>query len=174
MKTFNNREDDRETSLLFGQRVWKSSLRCEAYGTLDEAVSCLGIARNVATKDKTKEVILKVQKELFRVNAELATKCEDYEKFASRFTPVTDEMANQLAEVIDELKSEIELPKSFIIPGSNLGSAWLDLSRTIVRRAERRVIALKQNNKISNNAILHYLNRLADLLFILARYEEKG
>lgn len=172
MKTFNKRGDEGETSLLFGRRVPKSSLRCEAYGALDEALSCLGITRNVVTNDKTKEAILKVQKELFIVNAELATKPEDRERFASRFTPVTDEMANQLEGIIDELESEIELPKSFIIPGSNLGSGWLDLSRTLVRRAERKVVALKDNNEISNGAILHYLNRLADLLFVLARYEE--
>lgn len=172
MKTFNKRGDEGETSLLFGQRVAKSSLRCEAYGTLDEAGASLGIARNVVTKDKTKEIIAKVQKELFVVSAELATKSEDYGRFASRFTPVSDEMTSQLERLIDDLESEIELPKSFIIPGANLGSGWLDLSRTIVRRAERKVVALKENNEISNDAILHYLNRLADLLFILARYEE--
>ena len=172
MKTFNKRGDKGETSLLFGQRVSKSDLRCEAYGTIDEAVSALGIARNLVAKGRVKEVILKVQKELFNINAELATKAEDYERLASSFTPVTDEMANGLEEIIDELESEIEVPKSFIIPGSNLGSGWLDLSRAIVRRAERRVVELEENNEVRNGAILQYLNRLADLLFILARYEE--
>jgi cob(I)alamin adenosyltransferase len=172
MKTFNKRGDEGETSLLFGQRVPKSSPRCEAYGTLDEAVSCLGIARNTVTKNKTKEIIWKIQKELFIVSAELATKPSDYQVFATRFTPVTEEMADHLEEIIDELESKIKLPKSFIIPGSTLGSGWLDLSRTIVRRAERRVVVLKKKNEINNNAILQYLNRLADLLFILARYEE--
>jgi cob(I)alamin adenosyltransferase len=172
MKTFNKRGDEGETSLLFGQRVPKSSLRCEAYGTLDEAVSCLGIARNVVTKDKTKEIIWKIQKGLFIVSAELATKPEDYQGFVSHFTPVTVEMADQLEGIIDELESKIEMPKSFIIPGSTLGSGWLDFSRTIVRRAERRVVVLKKKNEINNNAILQYLNRLADLLFTLARYEE--
>jgi len=172
VKTFNKRGDKGETSLLFGQRVSKSDLRCEAYGTIDEAVSALGIARNLVAKGRVKEVILKVQKELFNINAELATKAEDYERLASSFTPVTDEMANGLEEIIDELESEIEVPKSFIIPGSNLGSGWLDLSRAIVRRAERRVVELEENNEVRNGAILQYLNRLADLLFILARYEE--
>ena len=171
MKTFNKRGDGGETSLLFGQRVPKSDLRCEAYGTIDEAVSCLGIARNLVTKDKAKEIILRVQKELFTISAELATKPEDYERLASRFTPVTDTMADELEGIVNELESEIELPKSFIIPGSNLGSGWLDLSRTIVRRAERRVVTLRESNEIENDAILRYLNRLADLLFILARYE---
>jgi len=172
MKTFNKKGDEGETSLLFGHRVAKSSLYCEAYGTLDEAVSCLGIARNVVTRDKTKELIRKIQKDLFVVCSELAMKPGDYEKFAADFTLVDDGMVNQLEGIINELESAIEMPRSFIIPGSSLGSGWLDFARTIVRRAERKVVALKEINEIHNNAILHYLNRLSDLLFVLARYEE--
>ena len=172
MKTFNKKDDMGETSLLFGRRVSKSDLRCEAYGTVDEAVSFLGIARNFATKNKVREIILKVQKELFTLNAEIATKSEDYERFISNFKAVTDKMANELEEIIDEIEAKIEMPKSFIIPGSNLGSASLDVARAIVRRAERRVVTLKEKSEVKNDAILQYLNRLADLLFILARFEE--
>lgn len=173
VKTFDKRGDKGDTSLLFGRRVFKSDLRCEAYGTIDEAVSFLGIARNLVTKDRVKEIILRVQRELFAVNAELATKPEDYERLASSFTPITGKMANGLEEIIDELEAEIEMPKSFIIPGStNLGAAWLDLSRAIVRRAERKAVILKGEKEIKNDAVLQYLNRLADLLFTLARYEE--
>ncbi len=172
MKTFNKKGDKGETSLLFGRRVAKSDLRCEAYGAIDEAVSSLGITRNLVTKDRVREIILRVQKELFAVNAELATKPEDYERLASSFTPVTDEMADGLEEMIDELEAEIEMPRVFIVPGSTLGSAWLDLSRAIVRRAERKAVMLKEKNEIRNDAVLQYLNRLADLLFVLARYEE--
>jgi cob(I)alamin adenosyltransferase len=172
MKTFNKKGDGGDTSLLFGHRISKDSLRCEAYGTLDEAISGLGIARNVVSKDKTKILILNIQRELFRINAELAIKPEDYDKYSAQFTPLNDEMVNQLENVINELESEIVIPKSFIIPGSNPGSGWLDLCRTIVRRAERRVVTLKRTDEISNSVILQYLNRLADLLFILARYEE--
>lgn len=172
MKTFNKKGDKGETSLLFGRRVAKSDLRCEAYGAIDEAVSSLGIARNLVTKDRVRELILRVQKELFAVNAELATKPEDYERLASSFTPVTVEMVNELEEMIDELEAKVEMAKSFIIPGLTLGSAWLDLSRAITRRVERRVVVLREKNEINNDAILQYLNRLADLLFTLARYEE--
>jgi len=172
VKTFNKKGDRGDTSLLFGRRVSKSDLHCEAYGTIDEAVSSLGIARNLVTKDRVKEIILGVQKELFDISAELATKPEDCDRLASSFKPITDEMAGGLEEIIDELETKIEMPKSFIIPGSNLGSAWLDLSRTIVRRAERKVVTLKAEGEIKNDAILQYLNRLADLLFTLARYEE--
>ncbi|MBA7644694.1 Corrinoid adenosyltransferase [subsurface metagenome] len=172
MKTFNKRGDKGETSLLFGRRVSKSDLRCEAYGTIDELVSSLGIARNFVTKDKVREIILGVQKELFTLGAELATKSEDYERLTTKFKPVTDEMVNRLEEIIDETETKIEMPKSFVIPGSNLGSASLDLSRAIVRRAERKAVMLKGKNEIKNDAILKYLNRLADLLFTLSRYEE--
>ena len=172
MKTFNKRGDKGETSLLFGGRVPKSDLRCEAYGALDEAISSLGVARNHVKKSKTREVILQVQKELFDVNAELATKPEDYERFVSHFKPITEEMAGGLEEMINEIEAEVEVPKAFIIPGANLASASLDVSRAIVRRAERRAVILKEKGEIENDAILHYLNRLADLLFILARYEE--
>ena len=172
LKIFNKKGDKGETSLLFGQRVSKSDLHCETYGTIDEAISTLGIARNLVKKAKAKEIIAKVQKNLFSVNAELAIKPEDYERLISKCQPVTAEMAGDLEDIIGEIESEVGIPKTFIVPGSNLASASLDVSRTIVRRAERRVVALKENGEINNEAILQYLNRLADLLFVLARYEE--
>lgn len=172
MRTFNKRGDRGETSLLFGRRVLKNDLHCEAYGAIDEAVSALGIARNVVTKDRVKEIILKIQKELFTVNAELAVKAEDYEKFASTFTPVNARMSKSLEDLIDELESKIEMPKSFIIPGITPGSAWLDLSRAMLRRSERWVVTLRESGELKNEAVLQYLNRVADLLFTLARYEE--
>ena len=172
MKTFNKKGDTGTTSLLFSGRVPKSDLHCEAYGTIDEAISSLGMARNLAKKSKAKEIILKVQKELFNVNAELAIKPENYQNFMAKFKPTTDKMVHALEEIIDEIETEIEMPKAFVIPGLNMASASLDVARTIVRRAERRVVSLKEKGEIKNEAILQYLNRLADLLFILARYEE--
>ncbi len=172
MKTFNKKGDKGDTSLLFGRRVSKSDPRCEAYGTIDELVSSLGVARNLVANDKVKEIILRAQKELFTINAELATRTEDYEKLAHSFTPVNDKMADDLEELIDKIEAEIEMPKEFIIPGTNLASASIDVSRAIARRAERKVVVLKENGGIRNDAILQYLNRLADLLFALARYEE--
>ena len=172
MKTFNKKGDRGETSLLFGQRVPKNDLRCEAYGALDEAVSALGLARNFVTRENVKEIILKVQNELFTVNAEIATRPEEREKLTAHFKTVTPEMVDELEELIVRTEAEVELPRSFIIPGSTTGSAALDLSRAIVRRAERKVVELRQQNMISNDNMLQYMNRLADLLFILARYEE--
>ncbi len=172
MKTFNKKGDTGETSLLFGRRVPKDDLHCEAYGTLDEAVSALGIARNFVESAKTKEIILGVQRELFQVNGELATRPEDCERLASSFAPVTDAMSDRLEALINDLESRMETPREFIIPGGTIGAAFLDLARATVRRAERRVVTLREQGELRNESILKYLNRLADLLFTLARYEE--
>lgn len=172
MKTFNKKGDEGTTSLLFGKRVPKSDLRCEAYGTVDEAISSLGVARNLAKKDRTKEIILQVQRELFDINAELATEAADRARLAASFKTVTDEMTGSLETLIDELEAGVAMPKAFVIPGANLAAALLDVSRAIVRRAERRVVALRESGDVENAAVMHYLNRLADLLFVLARYEE--
>ncbi len=130
------------------------------------------VARNLVKKPKTKETILRVQQELFTVNAELATECEDYEKLTSKFKVVTADMVDQLEKAITEIEGEIEMPRAFVIPGANPASAALDVARAIVRRAERRLVTLRDNGEIRNEAILQYVNRLADLLFALARYEE--
>ncbi|MDO8568249.1 MAG: cob(I)yrinic acid a,c-diamide adenosyltransferase [Dehalococcoidales bacterium] len=172
MKTFNKRGDKGETSLLFGKRVSKADLHCEAYGTIDEAISSLGVARNAVKKEKSRDIILKVQKELFTVNAELATQCEDFDKLTTKFAVITPEMVDQIEGLIDGLESQIEMPRAFIIPGANMASASIDVSRAIVRRAERRLVMLHEKGEIRNEVILQYLNRLADLLFTLARYEE--
>ena len=172
MKTFSKKAYRRDTSLLFGQRVSKSDLRCEAYGTIDEAMSSLGVAHNLVKRGKSKEIILKVQNQLFNISAELATKPEDYEKLVSTFQPITDEMVDEIEEITGKIEAEIEMPEAFIIPGANSASASLDVSRTIVRRAERRVVLLHENGEIKNEAVLQYLNQLGDLLFVLARYEE--
>lgn len=172
MKTFNKRGDKGETSLLFGSRVPKSDPRCEAYGTIDEAVSALGVARNWVTP-RIKPILLSLGEELFTVGAEMATPPEQYPQLVKRFKIVTTAMVEKLEKLIDEFEGEIEIPKAFIIPGGCLGSACLDMARTIVRRAERRGVELKQAGMLPNEEVLRYLNRLADLIFTLARYEDR-
>ena len=173
MKTFNKRGDQGQTSLLFGDRVSKANPHSEAYGTVDEAVSALGLARCWASL-RVKEIILSIQQELFTVNAELATPTQHYHKVAAKGQVVTPQMVQRLEDIIEQLETEIELPRAFILPGGSPSSAALDLARTIVRRAERRVVALEEQKLIQNEEVLKYMNRLADLLFILARYEERG
>ena len=174
MKTFNKKGDGGETSLLFGARVPKSDPHCEAYGTVDEVVSALGLARSLTQKERVRDTLLSVQKDLFILNAELATPCEQYLRWTQKHEVITDQRVQRLEDLIDELENEVEMPQAFIIPGNSLSSAAMDLARTIIRRAERRVVSLKQQNLLNNDEVLRYLNRLADLIFTLARYEEAG
>ena len=169
MKLFNKRGDGGETSLLYGQRVSKADPRPEAYGTLDEANSTLGLARALCKNQKIKEVIHGVQEALFVLGAELASDPQHYEKLKKK---ITQDDVLHLEGLIDELEGKVRLPDSFIIPGGTLVAAVLDMARTIVRRAERRAVRLKENGLLSNDSLLAYLNRTADLLFILARYDE--
>jgi len=170
MKTFNKRGDEGETSLLYGVRVPKSDLRCEAYGTLDEVSSALGLARQWASPE-VKEIILSIQQDLFTLGGELATPETHYERLP-REKRLHPQATDRLERLIEAYEERIEMPDSFILPGGSPAGAALDLARTITRRAERAVVRLKQEGKLNNPEILRYLNRLADLLYTLARYEE--
>lgn len=170
VKIYTKKGDEGQTSLLGGQRISKSDLRPEAYGTLDEACSVLGVARAQTQDEELKAVIHTIQQDLFLLGAELATASEDRERF--RFQ-ITAEHTAQLESLIDARLSKIELPRAFIIPGSSSYiPALLDWARAVVRRAERRVVELKEAGLLENPEVLRYLNRLADLLFVLARYQE--
>ena len=173
MKTFNKKGDSGETSLLYGARLPKSDLRCEAYGTIDEAVSLLGLARNFC-RPEIKDIISSVQHDLFTVAAEIATPQERYSDLVAKVKVVKPKMVQRLENLIDDFEAKVDMPHSFIIPGACLSSAALDVARTVVRRAERRVVALKESGQLANEELLKYLNRLADLIFTLARYEEKN
>jgi cob(I)alamin adenosyltransferase len=166
---FSKKGDRGFTSLLGGQRISKSGPRPEAYGTLDEASSALGIARASASKPKTKEIVLEIQKDLLLLGAELATAPEDAKKYPHQ---IQSQHVNRLEHLIEELQKDVEIGKEFIIPGETVASAAIDLGRTIVRRAERKAVRLLQEKIITNIEVLRFLNRLADLLFTLARYEE--
>lgn len=170
MKTFNKKGDEGETSLLYGVRVPKSDLRCEAYGTLDEASSALGLARQWASPE-VREIILAIQHELFILGGELATPETHYQRLdeARKLRP---EATDRLERIIEEYEDKIEMPRRFVPPGGTPAAAALDLARTITRRAERVVVRLKQEGRLNNPEILRFLNRLADLLYTLARYEE--
>jgi len=172
MKTFNKKGDSGETSLLYGDRVAKSDARCEAYGTIDEVVSTLGLARQFC-QPEVKLIVFEIQKELFVVGAELATPAEHYEKLAAKGNVVTVEMTQRLENWINEFEAKVKMPDAFVIPGGRgAGSAALDMARAIIRRAERRIVSLKQSGVAVNDEVLKYINRLADLLFTLARYQE--
>ena len=174
MKVYTRKGDTGETGLLFGGRVFKSDPRCEAYGAVDEAVSAMGLARALCVSPRVKEVVLKVQREMFTVGAELATDPVHYRDLRDKFSVVTAGMVKEIEELIDEVDAEIELPRAFVVPGASPGSGALDLARGLVRRGERRVVTLLQTQALVNIQVLRYLNRLSDLLFMLARLEDKG
>src|ERR1051326_2671892 len=161
--------DEGYTGLLGAERVPKYDPRPDTFGTVDEATSALGLARAVGQDPKVKAIIDEVPQELYLLMGELATTPENYEKMGLRMTA---EHVQQLEQMEEELKREVEIPNKFIIPGDTLDGAALDLARTIIRRAERMAAKLLHDGVIQNGEVVHYLNRLSDLVFILARYIE--
>ena len=181
------RGDDGTTGLLFGgDRVRKDDLRTEAYGTVDEAVAALGMARaELGMKAQygalspnlggLGEVILRLQRELFAVGAELATNPDHRDRQQDGTTRVSAEMVDGLDALLRETEAAIELPREFVVPGESRLSAALEVARTVIRRAERRTVTLAAaDGAFTDSLILPYLNRLADLLWILARVAEQA
>jgi cob(I)alamin adenosyltransferase len=164
--------DDGTTGLLYGGRVDKSDPRTEAYGTTDEAVAALGMARVFIADSLLADLVLRLQRELFVVGAELATATQNSHKLRPGVTKVTAEMVDALEEIIDDYVGRIRMPEEFIVPGESRGSAFLDFARTVIRRAERQTVAMDRAGMLSDREAVRYLNRLADLVFVLARYEE--
>jgi cob(I)alamin adenosyltransferase len=165
--------DKGETSLLYGGRISKNNPHTEAYGISDEAVSAMGLARAMSQDQRVKDLLRELQRELFTIAAELATEPSKYELFKQHFKPVTLEMVTRLENTIDSLEEGVEMPKVFILPGGSPASAAIDLARCIIRTSERRVVALKEAGMLTNDIIIQYLNRLGDLLFVLARYQDR-
>ena len=161
--------DDGTTGLLFGGRVGKDDLVTEAYGTTDEAVAALGLARALTEDEEIAAAVLVLQRDLFVVGADLATNPEERDRLDPGVSLVTEDMVGALEAQIDALVAERPLPQVFIVPGANPASAAIDLARSIVRRAERAVVALERAERAPNPAVRVYLNRLSDLLFVLAR-----
>ena len=166
---FSRKGDRGFTSLRGGQRIPKSGPRPDAYGTLDEASSALGMARASARKPRTGEIILNIQKDLLLLGAELAAEPEDLARFGGQ---ITSRHVARLERCLDELQGKVPLKNEFVYPGEAFSGAAVDLARTIIRRAERKAAGLFHQKVISNPQVLRYLNRLADLLFVLARYED--
>jgi len=181
MRIYTRKGDSGTTGLLFGgERVSKADLRTEAYGTTDEAVSALGLARAAigAVTDRTEarldELVIRLQRELFVVGAELATHVDRRDRLTDGTSRVTNDMVVALEREIDELETLVEQPKEFVLPGETLTGAALDLARTTVRRAERRAVALAEADGLPESMVVPYLNRLADLLFVMARAADGG
>lgn len=162
--------DEGYTDLLGSTRVPKYHRRPEALGTVDEATSALGLARAHAASPQLKRRIRSFQSDLYILMAELATPPENYDKVDFKVSP---EMVAGLDALGEELKAQVDIGREFIIPGDTVTGACLDLARTIVRRGERQIARLLHEGDITNGDVLRYLNRLSDVLFILARHEER-
>ena len=175
MRIYTRKGDTGTTGLLFGgARVSKADLRTDAYGTTDEAVSALGLARAALAGSPLADLILRLQRELFVVGAELATHVEKRGKLTDGTSRVTAEMTTALEHEIDALEPMHPMPAEFVIPGESLAGAAIDLARTSVRRAERRAVALSNAGGLPDSQVVPYLNRLADLLFVVARAADGG
>jgi cob(I)alamin adenosyltransferase len=166
--------DDGTTGLLFGGRVSKDDVRTEAYGASDEAVAALGVARAQIADVRLAELLLRLQRELFVVGAELATSTEKRDKLVDGQTRVSASMVGDLEALIDEYVERTGMPKEFVVPGETATSAMIDLARAIVRRCEREAVRMTREALLPGTEVVRYLNRLSDLLFVLARYEEGG
>ncbi len=163
--------DDGTTGLLYGGRIPKSDLATDAYGTTDEAVAVLGLARALCEDDTMRVDLLTLQRELFVVGADLATNPRERAKLEPEVSLVTERMVQRLERRIDDLVSARPLPEVFVVPGANPASAAIDIARSVVRRAERAVVAMEQAQRAVNPEVRRYLNRLSDLLFVLARWQ---
>ena len=164
--------DDGTTGLLYGGRVPKDDPATDAYGTTDEAVAVLGLARSLCDDDALAADLLALQRELFVVGADLATNPRERAKLLEDVSLVTPGMVERLESRIDELVADRPLPEVFIVPGANPASAALDVARSVIRRAERQVVALQREpGRQVNPEVRRYLNRLSDLIFVLARHQ---
>jgi len=171
VKIYTRKGDDGTTSLWYGGRVPKSHPRTDAYGTIDEAVSALGVARALCdpSEPELAALILRVQNELFVAGAELATAPEASERLEDGVSRVTAEMVDELDAEIDKLMASVDLPPKFVIPGGNLLSAQLDLARAILRRGERRMTELAASEDLGPTEVGRFLNRCSDLVYAMAR-----
>lgn len=161
------------TALMYGRRVSKCHPRVEAYGCVDELNTALGLARAVADQHFIRDNLLVIQRDLVTLMGELATAVEDLPRYVKdNYTLVTSQLTHKLDALVREVEAQSVSFKDWATPGACLSSAALDGARTVCRRAERRVCALQEADQLQNSEIIIYLNRLADLLWLLARWVE--
>lgn len=174
MRIYTRRGDDGTTGLYFGGRVPKDSPRPAAYGDVDETQSLLGLARAHANAAggpdaaRLDEIVVVLQRDLWVVMADLATAPDHRHQLTDDATRVTDAMVERLESTIDEVSGWFEPPTEFVVPGGDVVSATLDVARTVARRAERHAVAVDDVDSLA----VRYLNRLSDLVWTLARWQE--
>jgi len=167
MKLYTGRGDQGSTDLL-GARVSKTDPRIEALGVLDETSSALGLARAAARTPRTETDLIAVQRDLYKIMAEIAFTTEQYPDRVE----IGEDRVLWLEQETDDITGQVPLPREFILPGDTPQGAALDWARVLARRAERRLVTVAEDGHIRNPETLRYLNRLSSLLFALARWEE--
>jgi cob(I)alamin adenosyltransferase len=174
VKIYTKKGDDGTTSLWYGGRVPKHHDRTEAYGALDEACSQLGVARALCGPDQSELAadILRLQDDIFVAGAELATAPEASERLEDGISRTTEAMVAELEGAIDRYMAQVDLPPRFVIPGGNQLSAQLDVARTTIRCAERRITALAAEGGLAGETVIHFVNRASDLVFAMARFAD--
>jgi len=168
MKIYTKTGDAGDTGLFGGGRVGKDHPRVEAYGDVDELNATLGLVRALEPMPRIDEVIVPIQRDLFSIGALLATPDRDKMRASLEKARIDDTRIRELELAIDQCETELEPLRSFIVPGGTAKAAALHVSRTVCRRAERRVVALQQTEELPSLVVI-YLNRVSDLLFMLAR-----
>jgi cob(I)alamin adenosyltransferase len=174
MKVYTRKGDDGTTGLLYGGRVGKDEVGPEAYGAVDEAVSALGLARAEIDPDSAlHELLVRLQRELFVVGAELATAPANRGKLKPEVSLVTADMVSRLEPIIDDVTARFDPPQEFVLPGQNSIAATLDFARTVIRRAERMSVAATRVDWLgADSQVVPYLNRVSDLVYTLSRWQE--
>ncbi|MFC2064894.1 cob(I)yrinic acid a,c-diamide adenosyltransferase [Chloroflexota bacterium] len=167
---FTRQGDDGTTGFLGNKRISKSDARIDALGSLDEASAALGMVRASCSDSEIRDLIVEVQRDLYKIMAEVASSAE----LQAKFHTLGDERIDWLEKHADHFSSQIEIPKEFIIPGGTPSAAVISFARTVIRRAERRLVELDSEGESVNSLLLKYLNRLSSLCFILEVYESKN
>ena len=166
---YTGKGDAGDTGYLGEGRISKNSLRVEAVGSVDEATAALGLARSLSKNEKTRSIVLFIQQKLYLLMSELAARPAAKEQFDE----INENDLDWIEQQIANLEKAVDLPREFIIPGECPASGALSLARTVIRRAERRAVALLESGGISKPVLIAYLNRLSSLIFILEVYEAR-
>ena len=174
MKIYTRRGDSGETDLLGGRRVAKDAERVEAYGAVDELNSCLGMAAAASSQTDLAELVQSIQTSLLAVGSFLATPAagSDGDPGSRETGEIGEREVAELERAIDRLEAELEPLERFLIPGGTPAAAAFHVARSVCRRAERRAVSLDAREPLAG-AVLRYLNRLSDLLFVMARVENR-
>ncbi len=175
LKVYTRTGDDGTTGLFYGGRTAKDSIGPDCYGTLDEAVAAMGLARAHLDADHAlAPLVIRLQREAFVAGAELATAPDNRHKLTDGSTRVTVAMVEALERDIDALTEQMTMPEEFVLPGQHPSGAAFDLARTIVRRAERLCVTATASGWLgSDSQVIPYINRLADLLWVMSRVVEE-